>query len=714
LSAQLIVTFVMLLAATVAGLTIVADRSALENLEGQARTAARTAAQMRGRLLAQLLELRTRRGEGFLVSAEGFCTEEDSRRQYAYVGPCVTSLLSEFRSTERARSAFLNYRGRHIVNAGDPLSAGISGDAPGSFLIDMPGDPRYVTRVVSRAGSVLTIEFDNSDINHVFEDRSGLGDKGEVILVDSRGRPLTSARYGTPTLAIQSPVQTCEDRASSTEFDYRNVHVIAAFLPVPALPGTCIVAYMDYDEAFAPVSQLRRALVTRGIIFILAGVLMSLIAAHYIAAPVRRLAATARALQTGDFTQPVPVDGPEEVQGLGRAVAAMANDLAELLSQEQTGRREAEAANRSKDQFLAMLSHELRTPLTAVLGWAHTLRTGNHDSERVQRAAEAIERSAESQRRLIEDLLDVTGIAAGRVRMNLEPTKLADAVEAAIDAVGPRATEKGVQITTTIDDRQITLQGDSQRLQQVVWNLVWNAVKFTPSGGTVSVRVRAVGALAELTVSDTGVGIDPEFLPHVFGWFRREDRDVRAVDEGLGLGLALVRQLVELHGGSVRASSGGRNRGSTFVVTLPLTEHTSLAASDPSLPTAVPDNPLASVRVLVVDDDPGSREAVRVLLEQVGAQVSTASSAAEARRQLRIAAADVLVSDIAMAQESGYTLMETIRAEGLTLPSVALTGYARREDADKAYAAGFDVHLPKPVDPDVLVSVLAAMTHRSA
>jgi len=393
----------------------------------------------------------------------------------------------------------------------------------------------------------------------------------------------------------------------------------------------------------------------------------------------------------------------------------MATDLAELLSQEQTGRRNAEAANRSKDQFLAMLSHELRTPLTAVLGWAHTLRTGTYDSERVQKAASAIERSAESQRRLIEDLLDVTGIAAGRVRMTLEPTRLADAVEAAIEAVGPRATEKGVRIETSLDDAHLMIQGDSQRLQQVVWNLVWNAVKFTPPGGTIAVRVRAVGALAELTVSDTGVGIDPEFLPHVFGWFRREDREVRGVDEGLGLGLALVRQLVEMHGGSVRASSDGRNNGSTFIVTLPLTEHTSpFAIANPTAATALPVNPLASVRVLVVDDDPESREAVRVLLEQVGAEVSTASSAAEARRQLRTVAADVLVSDIAMAQESGYTLMETIRAEGLTLPSVALTGYARREDADKAYAAGFDVHLPKPVDPDVLVSVLAAMTHRSA
>jgi signal transduction histidine kinase/ActR/RegA family two-component response regulator len=713
LSAQLIVTFVMLLAATVAGLTLVADRSALDNLEAQAKTAARTAAQTRSQLLSQLLALRLRRAQGFLVSAESFCTEDYTRQLYVYAGPCIRSLLGGFKETEHARRASLNYRNRHVVDVGGPVPAR-TGAADGSFLIDTTDGVMYVTQATHR-DSVLALEFDSSDIEQLFGETSGLGTKGEVFLIDGRGQPLTRPRYGAPSAPLLSQAQSCDDHTSSEGRNYRGQPVIAAFTPVAALPGACIVAYMDYEEAFAPASDLRLALVTRGGIFILAGVLMSLIAAHYIAGPVRRLAATARALQAGDFSQPVPVDGPAEVQGLGRAVAAMATDLAELLSQEQTGRRNAEAANRSKDQFLAMLSHELRTPLTAVLGWAHTLRTGTYDSERVQRAATAIERSAESQRRLIEDLLDVTGIAAGRVRMNLEPTRLVDAVEAAIEAVGPRASEKGVRIDTRLDDPHLTIQGDSQRLQQVVWNLVWNAVKFTPPGGTITVRVRAVGALAELTVSDTGVGIDPEFLPHVFGWFRREDREERGVDEGLGLGLALVRQLVEMHGGSVRASSDGRNNGSTFIVTLPLTEHTSPVAIAPrTTDDAMPANPLASVRVLVVDDDPGSREAVRVLLEQVGAEVSTASSAADARRQLRIAAADVLVSDIAMAQESGYTLMETIRAEGLTLPSVALTGYARREDADKAYAAGFDVHLPKPVDPGVLVSVLAAMTHRSA
>jgi CheY-like chemotaxis protein/two-component sensor histidine kinase len=317
---------------------------------------------------------------------------------------------------------------------------------------------------------------------------------------------------------------------------------------------------------------------------------------------------------------------------------------------------------------------------------------------------------------LIEDLLDVTGIAAGRLRMHLEPTDMSDAIEAAIEAIGPRALEKDIHIDTIIEAPRLLVEGDSQRLQQIVWNLVWNAVKFTPAGGRVSVRLRGMEHHAELTVTDTGIGIDPEFLPHVFGWFRREDRNVRAVDEGLGLGLALVRQLVELHGGSVEASSDGHDRGSTFIVKIPLAGHRDVEVTPATMPAITGENmtPLASVRVLVVDDDPDSREAVRALLEQVGAEVVTASSAEDARQQLRHTTADAMVSDIAMAHENGYTLMETLRAEGLTLPSLALTGYARREDADKAYAAGFDVHLPKPVDPDVLVSVLTEMTRRSA
>jgi signal transduction histidine kinase len=713
LSAQLIVIFVVLLASTVGGLTFVADRSALANLESQAERAVQTAAQTRQQLLSQLFELRQRRANGFLLTAENFCSETDGKRVLAYAGDCMRMLLPEFQTTEQASAATLVYRGHPFLSAGQPLTTTSASDVEGSTLVRTPAGVRYVTRAVS-GDTTLSLEYPGDDVTPLFTDQTGPGLAGEVILIQDDGRLLTPPRYASAGESFVIPSQECLKRTSENEPNYRGDKVFAAFTPVPKLPGTCIVAYMNYQEALAPAAQLRMDLITRGTLFVIAGVILSLIAARHIAAPVQRLAATARALQSGDFTQRVPVDGPTEVQGLGRAVASMANALAELLSQEQSGRRAAEAANRSKDQFLAVLSHELRTPLTAVLGWAHTLRTGTVDSERVQRAATAIERSAESQRRLIDDLLDVTGIAAGRVRMSLETLRLSDAIDAAVDAVRPRAAEKGIQIETTIEAPHLAVQGDAQRLQQVVWNLVWNAVKFTPAGGRVSVQLRAVESSAELTVTDTGIGIDPEFLPHVFGWFRREDREHRAVDEGLGLGLALVRQLVELHGGTVTASSGGRDQGSTFVVTIPIADPEQGLVQSATEMTTSGAPQLAAIRVLVVDDDPASREAVRVLLEQVGAEVAMATSAAEARHQLHTTAVDVMVSDIAMAEESGYTMMETLRAEGVMLPSLALTGYARREDADRAYAAGFDVHLPKPVDPTVLVTVLAAMTRRPA
>ena len=718
LSGQLIVIFVVLLAATVAALAIVADTASSQSLSERADSSARTATETRAALLRQLFSLRSRRAHGFLLSAEVFCVEPYGRRWLLWIDTCVQPLLNEFQTTERARGALLEYRGQRVLTAGTaPAPFAVPPGQWSAAITQREGMNLYVTRAVHGESS-LTVEFDDSDVVPLLQDRTGLG-AGETFLIDERGRPLTELRYPNQVSELSETAERCRlgppTDPEQDEYDYRGRRVIASFWPVESLRGTCVVAYLDYEEAMAPAAELRRTLITRGTAFVLTAVLLSLIAARHIAAPMRRLAATVRAFQAGDFSQRVPVEGPAEVQGLGRAFAAMANDLAELVSQEQSGRREAEAANRSKDQFLATLSHELRTPLNAVLGWAHALRTGPYDAERVQRAAMAIERSAESQRRLIEDLLDVSGIAAGRVRINLEPTVLADAVDAAIEAVGQRAVEKDVSITATIEDRTLVVHGDGQRLQQVVWNLLWNAVKFTPAGGSIQVFVRAIGSLAEVTVRDTGVGIDPEFLPHVFGWFRREDRDVRSVDEGLGLGLALVRQLVELHGGSVRAESEGRDLGSTFIVTLPLLQAATAGSSSAGAAARTgAATSLLSVRALVVDDDVGSREAVRVLLEQAGAQVTTVASAAEARRHLRAALTDVLVSDIAMAQESGYTLMETLRAEGLTIPSIALTGYARREDADRAYAAGFDVHLPKPVDPAVLISVVSAMTRKAS
>ncbi|HEX5107777.1 MAG TPA: hybrid sensor histidine kinase/response regulator [Vicinamibacterales bacterium] len=712
LTAQLLLTFAVLVAVTAILLGVFAYTDSIDKLIDAARHDARVTATTRDQLLTLLLESRQRRAAGFLERAESICGEPAGRRGYGWDEDCVQAMLTEFLTTERATGAALTFRDRTVGVAGGPV-----GETAGSDGWTVAAKGRLVDYIMAatRGDARLVLRFDSTDVVSLFSDSTGLATPvDEVILIDAGGRPLTPLQT-TKVITLTSEADQCRrsDTRQSVMTSYAGDPVVPAFRRARALPGTCIVVLLSEAAARAPARSLRYDLAGQGLTFIVIGILLSLFAAQFVAAPVTRLAQTARALQAGDFGKPVPIAGPSEVRDLGRAVAGMAKDIAELVTREKAARREAEAANRSKDQFLAMLSHELRTPLTAIRGWAHTLKTGRMDPERVQRAAAAIERGAEAQRRLIEDLLDVTGIAAGRIRMERVPTRLAAVVEAAVDAVGPRADEKDVHIGVDMDDARLTVHADPQRIQQVIWNLLWNAVKFTPSGGRVTVRVRNVGGLVEVTVTDNGIGIDAEFLPHVFGWFRRADRDARTANQGLGLGLALVRQLVELHGGSVRAESGGRNAGATFVVTLPLHEEALTADPDRSGQGGSADS-LASIRVLVVDDDPGSREAVRVLLEQAGADVETAASADEARRCLRSAAADVLISDIAMDEENGYALMQSLRTDGFTQPAIALTAYARREDAEKAQAAGFDVHLPKPVDPEVLISVLVALCKRES
>jgi signal transduction histidine kinase len=457
--------------------------------------------------------------------------------------------------------------------------------APGAVALVVPGEngsPDFLLRAVLDE-AVLTIRYDGREVVQLFVERSDLGRTGEVFLTDPQGRFLTPSRYGaaTPTGASAAePLQQCRTHAGELiAVDYRGVQTIHGYRPVPAIGGGCIDAHIAYAEALEPAEALRTELITRGVAFAVLGALLSVIASQWISWPVRRLARAARALQAGNFDARVPMTGPSEIRALARAFTAMARELAQLVQREQAARREAEDANESKDRFLATLSHELRTPLHAVQGWARMLSTGSLDSDGVQRAARAIERSAESQRRLIDDLLDVSKIVAGRLRMNRSITSLAGATEAALDAVRPQAEEKGVTLIAEIDDRALYVMGDPQRLQQIVWNLAWNAIKFTPAGGTVSVRLRRAGARAELIVTDTGVGIAPEVLPHVFEWYRQGNVDGQD-DTGLGLGLGLVQQLVELHGGTVRADSQGPGTGATFTVlfpvTLPVRAHTAV------------------------------------------------------------------------------------------------------------------------------------------
>jgi signal transduction histidine kinase len=397
-------------------------------------------------------------------------------------------------------------------------------------------------------------------------------------------------------------------------------------------------------------------------------------------------------------------------------------ERARLLLREQELRRQAEDANRMKDEFLATLSHELRTPLNAMLGWAQVLRLGKLDSEAAARALETIERNARAQAQLIADLLDVSRIITGKLRLDLQPVELPRIIEATLESVRPGADAKGVHLDISLDRLTSPVLGDSDRLQQVVWNLLSNAIKFTPAGGKVMVHLRETAGSAEIRVADTGAGIRQDFLPYVFDRFRQAESTITRSHGGLGLGLSIVRHLVELHGGSVAVHSEGEGKGAAFTVRLPVRQATSESAEslDETLDTKVrvwsTKGLLAGVRVLVVEDEDDTRDLLAISLEQCGAEVTAVSSAADALASLDQRPPDVLVSDLAMPDEDGFSMIRKIRArepgKGGNVPAAALTAYARTEDRVRALAAGFQRHLPKPIDPSDLIAAVASLAGR--
>jgi signal transduction histidine kinase/ActR/RegA family two-component response regulator len=406
-----------------------------------------------------------------------------------------------------------------------------------------------------------------------------------------------------------------------------------------------------------------------------------------------------------------------------RAAIAVENATLHRQSREATLRaqeanRRSELANRTKDEFLGVVSHELRTPLNAVLGWSQLLRGPcAADPAVLAKGLRVIDKNARAQAKLIEDILDVSRIITGKLRLELGPLELERVLRTSLEVIRPAADAKGVELRSTVEARP-TVSGDPDRLQQVVWNLLSNAVKFTPQGGRVDITLRRGRAAAEIVVQDSGRGIEPEFIPYVFERFRQADSSPTRRHGGLGLGLAIVRHLVELHGGTVRAESQGLGRGSTFTVRLPAREedipdHESRALrdTDPGPQTMRVDE----LRVLVVDDEADARELVATMLGAAGAEVVTAGSAAEAMEALSIFAPDVLVSDIGMPGEDGYAMIRKVRALGGKLgriPALALTAYASPEDARRAVVAGFQTHLCKPAEPSVLTAVVASLGGR--
>ena len=405
----------------------------------------------------------------------------------------------------------------------------------------------------------------------------------------------------------------------------------------------------------------------------------------------------------------------------------IATEREQLLESERAARGDAERASRTKDEFLATLSHELRTPLNAIIGWTQVMRKTNNLPADAIKAIDVIDRNARAQAQIIADLLDMSSIISGKVRLEVQRTDLASIIGATVETVRPATQAKGIRLSVVLDPRAGPVRGDPNRLQQVLWNLLTNAVKFTQKDGRVTITLARVNSHLEIEVADNGEGIDPAFLPHMFDRFRQADASTTRRHGGLGLGLSIVKQLVELHGGSISVRSAGRGMGSTFRVTLPLMptateslerpanrEHPTYSADVPDLDTSAAID-LEGVKVLVVDDEPDARLLIQRLLEDCNAVVITAASVAEALHALVLAPTDVIVSDIGMPGEDGFTLIRRIRSLGdgkSATPAIALTAYARTEDRVKAIQAGFQLHLSKPVEPVELVTMVASLARR--
>ncbi|BAU09637.1 PAS/PAC Sensor Hybrid histidine kinase [Leptolyngbya sp. NIES-3755] len=372
---------------------------------------------------------------------------------------------------------------------------------------------------------------------------------------------------------------------------------------------------------------------------------------------------------------------------------------------EQNLRQQAVALNQAntlKDEFLAIVSHELRAPLNAILGWSQMLRSRQMDTERVDRALESIERNAKAQATVVSDLLDISRIIQGKLQLSIRSINLITVIRSAIDSVQLAANAKQIELQTVFDRSEVLVSGDVDRLQQIVWNLLSNAIKFTPAHGRIELRLTQTDSHVQMIIKDSGQGIQPDFLPYVFDRFRQAERATTRHHGGLGLALAIVRQLAEMHGGTVAATSPGEGQGATFTVELPRLEIDRSSIKDSI--EAAPD--LSNVSILVVDDEADTRELMQALLGEAGAIVQTAASVDEAWEMLQQGQPDVLISDIAMPNRDGYDLIRQVRAFNQTLPAIALTAYARDEDRERLLAAGFQVHLSKPVEEAALLTAV--------
>lgn len=570
---------------------------------------------------------------------------------------------------------------------------------------------------------ILTAILNQAAIAQVVQAQTSIEGEWTRTIVDGLGVVVARTREperfvgqrGTPSF-LQRITQSKESIYRDTTLD--NISVYIAFSQIGNSPWTAAVT-VPVDVIQSPTRQAMRLAVGSGFALLLVSGIGAFILSRQISRSITLAADAAAALAKGEHPQ-VSSLSIREVVFLGQSLEFAANLLsqrererAENLRRAEAAREEAEAANRIKDEFLTVLSHELRTPLNPILGWSQLLRRGKLDATMTATALETIERNAKLQTQLIEDLLDVSRILKGKLALNMAPVNLASTIEAAIATVELAAEAKSIKVQAQFPPVAVQVLGDAARLQQAIWNLLSNAVKFTPPGGQVEVQLGRVDAIAQIRVCDTGKGIHPDFMPYVFEYFRQQDSTTTRQFGGLGLGLAIVRHLVELHGGTVQAESLGEGQGATFTVSLPLLqvegvrERTNAGEGGDRNGESLL---LKDLRVLLVDDDADTRDFLSFTLTQNQAIVTGVGSAREALAAIAQASFDVLISDIGMPGMNGYQLIQAIRARGSApnaqLKAIALTAYAGEANQEQALRAGFQRHLAKPIESDLLVSVI--------
>jgi signal transduction histidine kinase/ActR/RegA family two-component response regulator len=585
------------------------------------------------------------------------------------------------------------------------------------------GELRYVLTALVKPEAILEVIT-----------RQRLPEDWIISIFDAKGLRVARSRAhnqnlgGRASVALQALMASGAEEGVGQTIDLEGRRNYASF---SRLKESGWSAAPGIPAAFVEGTAYRSLVIYGGgiLLSIVLGTLGAIGIARSINRPIRELRASAQALGRREPLNPLDTS-IQELREVADALAIAADERAsgeaqreQLLRREQQARAAAEAANRAKDEFLAVLSHELRTPLNAVYGWARLLQTGQIRDEAAERALDAIVRNANAQVQLIDDLLDVSRVVSGKMRLDVRPVDLRTVIEGALDAVRPAAEAKAIRLQSVLDPRAAPITGDPGRLQQVIWNLLMNAVKFTPKGGRVQIHLQRVNSHVEIVVSDTGQGIAPDVLPFIFDRFRQADSSSTRTHSGLGLGLALVKHLVELHGGSVVAQSAGEGKGATFIVKLPLTI---AAISGGPVPRLHPTAPtiealpqglrLDELRVLVVDDDPDALNLASAILTDAGAAVRTCLSAPEALAVLQQWRPHVLVSDIEMPGEDGYSLIRKVRAldsdHGGNTPAVALTAYGRTQDRMLSLTAGYSMHVPKPVDPGELTTIIASVAAR--